>query len=214
MASLSYLGAASQFLAILAFFFFLILPGKFWKNALIRSRPYPTTHFQIHHSQFSWATLDDIRNSDNSNILLPLGHPVADYAFLLVFSSLISFLSSPVLEDSSYAKCDQSSLPSFASLYVGCSFFPLLSAIILHLSHDRSHWSLPSISISKFSRHFWSVFRNVQVSAPYKAMHLTTRHNTGRGALHKVINEISSNCLSAFDLNKALSINITKSMLA
>jgi hypothetical protein len=49
--------------------------------------------------------------------LFPEGHTVATYVFFLVFPPLLSFIPSSrqshVFQDSSYARCDQFSLPSF-----------------------------------------------------------------------------------------------------
>jgi len=71
--------------------------------------------------------------------------------FFLVFSSLLSFLLSflqkGVSEDISYARCDQTSQPSYwLNVEYSC---PRLS-VILHFSHDPSSWSSLSFSSTKF----------------------------------------------------------------
>jgi hypothetical protein len=60
---------------------------------------------------------------------------VAAYVFLL-FSSFLSFLYYCILAGSSYAKCDQSSLPSFVLPHQDLPPASLLY-VTLHFSHDR-----------------------------------------------------------------------------
>ena len=79
------------------------------------------TSFQ---SQFSTECDLVLPLSIFSTFSLPEGQPVAAYIFFLVFPPLLLFplslLQQCVLEGSAYARCDQSSWPSFFVLYVGC----------------------------------------------------------------------------------------------
>ena len=98
----------------------------------------------LHTEQFSSSTLNfqdyffSLRISSMPLRLLPR------------LSSLLFFLQQRVLEGSSYARCDQTSLTSLYLFYVGYSSSPRLSVILLHFSHDRSKSSSPLFSSTTF----------------------------------------------------------------
>ena len=83
----------------------------------------------------------------------------------------LPFLQWCVLEGSFYARCDQSSYPSFVLSFIGYSCPLWLSVTLLHFT-----WSVQLISIlqqnriSELSRYFWYTIQSVQVSAPYKTV--------------------------------------------
>jgi hypothetical protein len=104
----------------------------------------------IFQSEFSTGRDIVLPLSISSIVSFPWGHPVAAYAFFLVFQSFlafpITFLQSNVVEGSSYARCDQSSWPFLFVLYLGYSCPPWLFAVLLHVSHYRCNWSAFSSS--------------------------------------------------------------------
>ena len=87
-------------------------------------------------------------------------------------SHFLSVLQSCVLENSSYARCDQSNYPSFFPLYVRY-FSPSLlckTSSFLTRSVQLIFPILLQHHILKLCRYFCSTFQRVQVSAPYNAV--------------------------------------------
>jgi len=74
----------------------------------------------------------------------------------LLLTSILprSLLQYRVSEGCSYARCDQSSWPSFVLLFLGCSFRPWRFVMLLNFLHD-----LPNSSSPLFSG---TVFQNLQ----------------------------------------------------
>jgi hypothetical protein len=102
----------------------------------------------------------------------PCGHPVAAYAFFLIFTSPLSSLLFPSVtwfsKGTFYASCDQSNRPS--SIFVACSiflsFFPLTNTFLTRLGQLVS--ILLQHHILKISRFFLPTFRSVQFPAPHE----------------------------------------------
>ena len=76
------------------------------------------------------------------------------YVFFLVFPSLLSFPLYRISEGSPYARCDQSSQPSFSLLYAGYSFPPCLFVvhILFFTRFIQLFLSIPLQHISNFPR--------------------------------------------------------------
>ena len=134
------------------------------------------------------------------NILFfPWVHSVATYV-LFVFPSPLFFLPSSLqtrfLEGSSYARCDQSSGPSFFLVHIEYRCPHWLCVILCNFSQNQANWSSPSFSSTTFQK-----FPGISDLLPEVSKFL---HCTKLQSKNSILLNSSSNFKSKFSGEKIL----------